>query len=116
MADIKRSQEEYPDAVVAARRAVTLAPNGDFQARLANTLAKAGELVESEQVYQEMLKKHPERARYWYWFAEYLVEHFPARISEAKALLPKASDPNAVWPVDANDLSTLREQIAAAGK
>jgi len=113
LADVKRSQEAYPGAVLAARRAVALAPDRDFRARLANVLAKAGELTESEQVYQEMLTRHPERARYRYWFAEYLVEHCPDRMSEAQTLLLKASDPNAPWPVDPNDLAALGNKMAA---
>jgi predicted Zn-dependent protease len=114
LADVKRSQEQYAAAVTAARRSVTLAPDEDLRARLANVLAKAGELTESEQVYQEMLTRHPERAKYWYWFAKYLLDYSPDRLPEAQAALQKASDPNAPWPVDANDLAALRNKMAAA--
>jgi tetratricopeptide (TPR) repeat protein len=113
LADVKRAQEQYPAAVTAARRSVALAPDKDFRARLANCLAKAGELAESEQVYQEMLTRHPERAKYWYWFAQYLVDYRSERLPEVEAALQKAADPNAVWPVDPNDLAALQERITA---
>ena len=116
LADVKRSQEQYPEAIAAARKAVALAPTKDFWRRLANVLAKAGELTESEQLYQEMLTQHPEKAKYWYWFAQYLLDFHTERLPEAQAALQKASDPNAVSPVDADELSELQERISRAGK
>ena len=113
LADLLRTQGRLDEAVEAAQRAVDLDPNAtfSFEPRLANCLAKAGRLEEAEKTFQEMLRDHPDRARYWLWFAEYLADHRPERIDEACRALDRASDPNAQWPADANDLQRVRQRL-----
>ena len=97
LADILRTQTKYAEAVVAARKAVDLKPNVSFQPRLANCLAKAGELQAAQQVYDEMLQRYPERGRYWFWYSQFLMDHHPDRVDEARQALETArtaADPN----------------------
>jgi pentatricopeptide repeat protein len=90
LASILRALERYPQAVEAAEKAVSLDPDASFQPRLANCLAKAGRLDEAQDVYDEMLRLHPDRPSYWYWYAEFLCEHHPTRITEARRALENA--------------------------
>jgi tetratricopeptide (TPR) repeat protein len=64
MAGILRTLAKHDEAVQAAQRAVNLCPDFGYEPRLANTLAKAGRLDESEQIYKAMLREHPDRAKY----------------------------------------------------
>ncbi len=116
LADLLRSQQRFGEAVEAAQKAVDLDPNdvSDFRPRLANCLSKAGRLKDAEQVYQLMLSKYPQRAYFWFWYAEYLADHYPDRIEQASQALDKASDPNAQWRVDPNELASLRRRIGVA--
>ncbi len=115
LADILRTQTRYAEAVVAARKAVNLRPDMAYQPRLANCLAKAGELEAAQQVYDEMLRRHPERGLYWYWYAESLMDHHPERLDEARQALDNArtaSDPN--WSTPTQDIKKLQTRIDAA--
>jgi len=112
LAGALREQEKYDEAVAAAEQAVKLCPDASFRPRLANCLAKAGELEKAEQTYDQMLEKHPDRPRYWFWYAEFLVDYFPGRIEEAREALEKAktaSDKR--WPVKDKELKELLEKI-----
>ncbi|MFC1760499.1 tetratricopeptide repeat protein [Planctomycetota bacterium] len=111
LADVLRSQERYTDAVHAARQAVTLAPNRNYRALLANTLALAGQQDEAQTVYLEMLARHPERAQYWYGYAEYLLDYHGDKQTEIQEALQKASDPNTANPVDVEDLLQLQKRV-----
>lgn len=117
LADLLRTQSRLNDAVDAAQKAVDIDPNGtfNFQPRLANCLAKAGRFKEAEKTYQQMLKDHPDRALYWFWYAEFLVDCQYGRIDQLRQALDKASDPNAPWPVEVNDLTSLRLRIGQGG-
>lgn len=113
LADLLRTQGRFDEAVDAAQRAVDLDPNGtlSFKPRLANCLAKAGRLEQAERTYQEMFAAHPDRALYWLWYAEYLADHRPERVVEARQALDRASDPNAPMPADIHDLERLRQRL-----
>jgi pentatricopeptide repeat protein len=116
LADLLRSQERFSEAVEAAQKAVDLDPNdiSEFRPRLANCLSKAGQLKEAEQVYQLMLCKHPQRAYYWFWYAEHLVDHYTGRPEQVRQALERASDPNAQWPVEPNKVADLRRRVGLA--
>jgi tetratricopeptide (TPR) repeat protein len=112
LAGILRTQNKYAEALAAARKAVEIKPDERYQPRLANCLAKAGELEAAQQVYDGMLQRHPENCRYWYWYAEFLVDYHPTRLDEARQALEKArtgSDPN--WPTAPGDLKKLQDRI-----
>jgi tetratricopeptide (TPR) repeat protein len=114
LADILRTQTRYAEAVVAARKAVDLKPDVSYQPRLANCLAKAGEIEAAQQVYDDMLQRHPERGRYWYWYAEFLMDNQPSRLDGARQAIEKArtaSDPN--WTAPAEDMKKLQDRIDA---
>lgn len=116
LAAILRTQERYPEAADAAGRAVKLDPNGPYRPRLANCLAKAGDLDTAQQVYDEMLDRHPERPRYWYWYAQFLMDYHPDRIDRVRAALAKATgmpgaDPD--WSVPDADLHDLQFRLDA---
>jgi len=113
LADLVRMQQRFDEAVAAAQKAVDLDPNGvfNFAPRLADCLAKAGRLNEAEQTYQQMLTRHPERAYYWFWYAEYLADQDPDQLKQARQALDRASDPNAQSPVEPNDLAALRRRL-----
>jgi pentatricopeptide repeat protein len=112
LAAVLREQERYDEAVAAAEQAVKLCPDCPFQPRLANCLAKAGDLEKAEQTYEKMLKIYPNRPLYWFWYAEFLVDYFPDRIEEAQEALEKAkaaSDKR--WPIKEEELKELLEKI-----
>jgi pentatricopeptide repeat protein len=114
LAAILRTQERHAEAAEAAGRAVELDPNAPYRARLANCLAKAGDLDAAQQVYDEMLSRHPERLRYWYWYAEFLADYHPDRIDEAHTALEKATnlpDGDRNWSVPAADLAELEARL-----
>jgi tetratricopeptide (TPR) repeat protein len=106
-ADLHRSDEQYSDAVRAAQKAVDLDPNGPFVPRLANCLAKDGQILQARQTYNQMLEAYPDRARYWFWYADFLIDHTPDYVRDIEDALDRAADPNLAWPVDPNELSEL---------
>jgi len=111
-ASILRTNEKYVEAANAARKAVELNTDAPHRPRLANCLAKAGDLEKAEQTYDRMLEMHPDRPLYWFWYAEFLVDYFPDRIEEARKALEKAkaaSDKR--WPVKDQELNELLEKI-----
>jgi tetratricopeptide (TPR) repeat protein len=111
LAGILRAQDKHEEAVEAARRAVDLDPNGPYHPRLAACLAKSGQLDEAEQTYKQVLRDHPERAKYWYWYAGFLCDYFPDRLEEARQALEKAEDPQKDWSVSSDTLRELQEKI-----
>jgi len=107
-----REQERFNEAVAVAEQAVKLCPDCSFRPRLANCLAKAGNLEKAEQTYDRMLEMHPDRPLYWFWYAEFLADYFPDRIEEAREALEKAkaaSDKR--WPIKDQELKELLEKI-----
>jgi tetratricopeptide (TPR) repeat protein len=114
LAGILRTREKHEDAAQAAQKAVELSPDASYQPRLANTLAKAGQLEEAQKTYDQMLRNYPERGRYWFWYAEFLLENFEDRVEEARQGLEKARNASdRRWRVADKDVSELREKIAA---
>jgi pentatricopeptide repeat protein len=116
LADILRTQGKHQDAVEAARKAVQLSPDGNYRPRLANCLGKAGQLDEAEQTYNQMFQNHPERAKYWFWYAQFLCDYFPDRLDEARQALSKAQTLRSEWPVLPEDLTKLQEEIESKAK
>jgi len=117
LAGALREQERFNEAVAAAEQAAKLNPDGLFHPRLANCLAKAGDIKKAEQTYDQMLEMHPDRPLYWLWYAEFLVDYFPDRIEEARDALDEAkaaSDKR--WPIKDEELKELLEKIAAKEK
>jgi len=113
-ASILRTLEKYQEAVEAAQKAVDLCPDRSYRPRLANCLARAGELEKAEQTYDELLRDYPERNRYWFWYSKFLVDYYPDRIDEAQEAKEKASsNPDKVWFVPAEELQELQEKIDA---
>jgi hypothetical protein len=76
-------------------------------------LTRAGRLDEAEQTYREMLRDHGDRPRYWFWYAEFLIEHYPERVAEWREALSKAEQPHETWSAPADELRALREKAAA---
>lgn len=116
LAAILRTQEKYDEAAEAARRAVDLDPNSSYQPRLANCLARAGDLDAAQRVYDEMLERYPERPRYWYWYAQFLADYHPDRLDEAIAALEKGasvSEADGAWSVPVTELAGLQERLSA---
>jgi tetratricopeptide (TPR) repeat protein len=111
MAGILRTLGKHEAAVEAAQRAVNLSPDASYQPRLANTLAKAGRLDESEQTYKKMLRDHPDRPNYWFWYAKFLQDYHPQRIEDARAAFAKAQSPSPNWSVPAGELESLRVKL-----
>ncbi len=114
LASILRTQTKHREAAEVAAKAVELDPNAPYRARLANCLAQAGDPEAAQKMYDEMLERHPERSRYWYWYAEFLADHHPDRLDEAFAALEKAvagSGAATSWSVPAADLAELRAAL-----
>ncbi len=111
MAGILRTLGKHEEAVAAAQRAVDLSPDASYQPRLADTLAKAGRLDESEQTYKQMLRDHPDRPKCWLWYAEFLHDYHPQRIEDARAAFAKAQSPSPNWSVPAGELESLRVKL-----
>ncbi len=116
LAGLLRAQAKYPQAVEAAKKAVALDPNAPFQPRLANCLAKAGRLKEAQDMHDEMLRLHPDRPRYWCWYAEFLLDYFPERAEEARLALQKAETPaDKRWSASPDEIRKLRERLDLKG-
>lgn len=91
-----------------------MSPDASYQPRLANTLAKAGRLEEAQKTYDAMLGDHPDRGKYWFWYAEFLLENFEDRVEEARQALEKAQNASdRRWRVPDKDLRELRKEIGA---
>jgi tetratricopeptide (TPR) repeat protein len=111
-AGILRKLEKYQEAVEAAQKAFELHPGPDYRPRLANCLAKAGQFEKAQQIYDELLRDYPERNKYWFWYAELLVDYVPERIADAQEAKDKAaSNPAKAWAVSDADLQKLQEKI-----
>ena len=113
LAGILRTRGRHEEAVQAARQAVRLCPDRSYRPRLANCLAKAGRLDEAQQTYEQMLQDHPDRQKYWFWYAKFLCEHFPNRIEEAHKALSRAETSGTDWSVSSEELRDLRKKIDA---
>jgi tetratricopeptide (TPR) repeat protein len=112
LATALRAQDRFNEAVTAAEQAVKLCPDCSFRPRLADCLAKAGELEKAEQTYEKMLELYPDRPRYWFWYADFLVDYYPDKIEQACEALEKAktaSDKR--WPIKDQELKELLEKI-----
>ncbi|MBN2182885.1 MAG: tetratricopeptide repeat protein [Sedimentisphaerales bacterium] len=116
LAGALREQGRFDDAAEAAGHAVRLCPDCLFRPRLANCLTKAGELEKAEQTYDQMLEMYPDRAKYLFWYAEFLVDNFPDRIDEAKEALGKMETSESRRTVKDEELNPLLEKIAAKEK
>ncbi len=116
-AGILRTLEKYDEAVEAAQKAVDLSKDSSYLPRLANCLAKAGELEKAEQIYDDMHKESPEKYSYWFWYAEFLADNFDDRIDEAKEALEKVPyNEFDNWSVPIEDFKKLQEKIAEKSK
>jgi tetratricopeptide (TPR) repeat protein len=116
-AGILRTLKKYPEAVEAAQKAVDLCPDQSYRPRLANCLAKVGELQKAEQIYHDLHKEFPDRFVYWFWYAEFLVDNFDDRIDEAKEVLEKVPyNEFDNWSVPVEDLRKLQEKISEKSK
>lgn len=119
LADILRDLAKYEQAAQASQKAVSLCPDYPYRPRLANCLAKAGRIQQAQQTYNEMLRDHPDRPRYWFWYARFLNEHYPEKFQEARQALEKAETASPMessrtdkkWSVSPEDLTDLREKI-----
>ena len=112
MAGILRTLGQHEQAVQAASKAVDLYPDSSYRPRLADCLAKAGRLQQAQQTYNEMLTDHPQRPKYWFWYARFLNEYYPQKHEEARQALEKAeSASDMVWYVPPEDLTDLRDKI-----
>jgi len=112
MAGILRTLKKHDQAVEAVRKAIELCPDCAYYARLADTLSKAGELEQAEKVYEQMLQEHPERQKYWFWYARFLSDYYPDRKEEARKAISQASSTRGRWRVSKKDLEELRLKLS----
>jgi tetratricopeptide (TPR) repeat protein len=111
-AGILRTLGKYKEAVDAAQKAVDFNPGYMFRPRLANCLAKVGELEKAQQIYDELLQDYPDRNNYWLWYAEFLVDYYPDRIEEAQEAIDKAAaNPKRGWTASPGELKKLQDKI-----
>ena len=119
LAGILRDLAKYEQAAQASQKAVSLCPDYSYRPRLANCLAKAGRIQQAQQTYNEILTDHPDRPRYWFWYARFLNEYHPDKLEEARQALEKAETASPMessrtdkeWSVSPEDLTDLREKI-----
>ena len=111
LAGILRTLGRHEEAAQAAQQSVDLAPDKSYRGRLADTLAKAGHIDQAQKTYDEMLANHPERAKYWFWYARFLNNYHPERIEEARQALSKAREPGKRWGVKPDELKELSDKI-----
>ncbi len=112
LAGILRTLKKYNHAVEAAQKAADLNPKGPYRPRLADCLAKAGELEKAEQIYDDLLKEFPDRYACWFWYAQFLIDHFDNRIGEAREALKKVSfKEDDTWYIPPEDIEKLQEKI-----
>ncbi len=112
LAGVLRTRTKYPEAVDAAKRAVKLDPNASYRPRLASCLAKAGQLEDAQKIYDEMLRLHPDRGRYWCWYAGFLLDYFPERQDEVRLALERAqAAADKRWAASSDEIRQLRERL-----
>ena len=70
----------------------------------------------TERLASALLAEHPERARYWFWYAEYLNDYYPGRGEEARGALLKASRPGGKWEVSVQELKELHDHTLKGSK
>lgn len=116
IAGILRTLEKYTEAAEAIVKAVELDGGVRYKPRLANILGKVGKLEGAEEVYEEILAKHPKRAKYWFWYAGFLNDYYPEREEEARGALLKASRPGGRWKVSTDELKELRDKVFPEGE
>lgn len=107
LAGILRTLEKYDQALEAIRKAIENCPECEYDARLANILGKADKLEEAEKVYDKMLKEHPERQKFWFWYAEFLNKYYPDRKEEARDAISQALVNDKKWRVNKKELEEL---------
>lgn len=116
LAGVLRTLTKHQEAVDAAERAVELDPNAPYQPRLASCLAKAGRLDDAQRTYDEMFRLHPDRGRYWCWYAGFLLDYFPERQDEARLALEKAqAAADKRWTASPDEIRQLQERLDAKG-
>jgi len=111
LADILRTKEQYEDAAEAAQKAVNLDPNNVYRPRLADCLAKAGHLEASQDVFDTMLELHPERPRYWFFYAKHLQDLHNPDLAR-RALDHIDTESKHPWRVSQKERDDLLDEIA----
>jgi pentatricopeptide repeat protein len=112
LAGVLRTLAKHSEAVDAAARAARLDPNAPYQPRLASCLAKAGRPDDAQKIYDEMLRLHPDRGRYWCWYAGFLVDYFPERQDEVRFALEKAeATADKRWAASSDEIRQLRGRL-----
>lgn len=113
LADVLRHQTRYQEAAEAAQKAVDIDPNNRYAPRLANCLAKAGHVTAAQTLYDHMLTEHPERPRYWLYYAQHLLDQ--NRYEAALKAVNHITHPHKVeWRVTLQEKQALIEKIQTA--
>jgi tetratricopeptide (TPR) repeat protein len=113
LADILRAKKQYEQAAQAAQKAVDIDPNNHYRPRLADCLSKAGHEEAAQSVHDTMLKRHPERSRYWYYYAKFLQDsEQPDRALKALNQIDTRS--NQRWQVSEKERDELLGKITQA--
>jgi tetratricopeptide (TPR) repeat protein len=110
LADILRTREQYKEAARAAQKAVDLDPNNVYLPRLADCLTKAGDPASAEAVYDVMLERHPERPRYWFYYARHLLDQDKPELA-LEAITHMDSYPKSPWRVSKKERDDLLYKI-----
>ena len=103
-------KQQYREAARAAQKAVDLDPDNIYMPRLADCLTKAGDPESAEAVYDTMLKQHPERPRYWYYYAKYLQEANETRLART-AFDRMGANSGRMWRVSQKERDELEDKI-----
>ncbi len=104
-----RKLGKHGEALRAAQAAVRLASKEQvwYRGRLADILARCGQLEEAEECHRELLEQRPDSPTFWLWYAQFLVEKRPERSTDARRALQKCeslNDPPIVPPKVLDDL------------
>ena len=87
-----------------------------YRGRLADTLARCGQIAEAEACYQELLKLRPESAAFWLWYAQFLAEQGRSREADARQALEKCESLNQRRVIPQAVLDGLRARILRQAK
>ncbi|MCF7976192.1 MAG: tetratricopeptide repeat protein [Phycisphaerae bacterium] len=110
LADILRTKKQYDSAVQAAQKAVDMDPNNVYRARLADCLTKAGHPESAQALFDTMLKRHPERPRYWLFYAQNLLDRGKPELA-LEALNHVDTSPKLPWRVSESERDKLLFKI-----
>ena len=102
------------EALAAARTAVGLAPAEqlEYKGRLAETLAKCGQLDDAEACFRELIAKRPESPSFWLSYGRFLVASRPDRVADQEMALKRCEALNKSGVIPQKVMDEFRASVS----